>query len=105
MNTIVKQAMITRNQVISKDLTAVDGNRKYATVLQRFMSNWVKVAAIIYSDSATDTSVLALLGYELKNKRRSYIIKRLYSRYSELRRKREVEEIREWITSDEPSYE
>lgn len=97
MESIIQRALVTRNQVISKDLTAVDGNKKYATILQRFMSNWVKVAAIIYSDSATDTSVLALLGYELRNKRRSYIIKRLYSRYSELRRKREIAEIKTWL--------
>lgn len=61
--------------------------------LQQSTSNWLKVSDIIYSEAITEDMILALLAYELDNRKRPYVVKRIYSRFSEIRRRRERVEI------------
>lgn len=65
--------------------------------LTRHMSNWVKVSDIAYSNVTTTARVFDMLCFELTTRQRPYIIKRLYSRYSNLRMQHELKEIHSWL--------
>lgn len=84
MNNLTKYA----ETVAAKELSA-----DYRIRLKRHMSNWIKVSDILYSNVTTEDKVLAMLSYELENRQRAYVIKRIYSRYSNLRMRRETEEL------------
>lgn len=69
----------------------------YSERLKAHLSNWIKVSDIIYSECTTEYMVLALLGYEIKNRQRPYVITRMHARYSYLRLKREKREVTECL--------
>lgn len=57
------------------------------------MNNWAKVSKLLYKKQLPEEMVLALLAYELDTRNRPYLVKRLHSRYAELRKLRERTEI------------
>ena len=75
--------------------TEISADRAFA--LTKHMSNWLKVSDIIYDPVTEEDTVLALLSYELKNRRRKYVADRIYSRYSNMRLQREQKELMECI--------
>jgi hypothetical protein len=66
--------------------------------LKRNMSNWIKVADMIYKQ-ASEKELLMMIKFEAIHKNRGYVIERLHSRYNALRVKREKKEILEWRQS------
>lgn len=70
---------------------------EYAQRLKKHLSNWLKTADVIYADCTAENLVLALLAYEIENRQRPYVIKRIHSRYSGLRLAREQAEIKQCI--------
>ena len=67
------------------------------------ISNWLKVAKIIYNTEDIDL-ILQYLQLELSTKNRPMIIRRMYSRYSYLRNSTEYDEIIRSFPKGEPSH-
>ena len=68
-------------------------------ILKRERSHWNKVAQVLY-EAKTETDVLNMLYVEKHTHNRDYVIRRIYSRYNALRRKRELEELKKYNAYD-----
>ncbi len=70
--------------------------------LKRSISNWTKTAKVIYDIHKNPEEVLLLLWVEHKTLNRKYNIKRLYSRFSHLRRTTEKANLKSLVKHLEP---
>ena len=77
-------------------LDDIDLDGVKAAKIKRSMSNWMKVADIIY-EGVTEQDLLIMLKIELTSKGREYVIQRLHSRYNAVRSKREKGELLAWM--------
>jgi len=77
-------------------LDDVDLQGVKACELRRKMSNWMKVADLIY-EGASEDDILTMMKIEAMSKNRDYILSRLHSRFTAMRSKRERKELQEWL--------
>lgn len=86
MKNVVALARIARTELLD-DYTIHDLG------LPNSLNNWIKASKLLYERQLPEEMVLALLAYEFDTKNRAYLVKRLHSRFTELRKLREQGEI------------
>jgi len=76
-------------------LSTIKIGKSERPMLERDISNWLKLSEIIYS-TLDEHKLLKLLKVELESKNRAYNVKQLYARFCTARAIRERKVLQEW---------